>query len=61
LERKGKVSKEEALRLTNEIRNLINLGASEEHIIRHLKIGRATFFRYKRKVIKDIIKQNKTK
>jgi DNA invertase Pin-like site-specific DNA recombinase len=56
-----KVSREDRESLTNQIRNLINLGASEEHIIRHLKIGRATFFRYKRKVIKDIIKQNKTK
>jgi DNA invertase Pin-like site-specific DNA recombinase len=56
-----KVSREDRESLTNQIRNLINLGASEEHIIRHLKIGRATFFRYMRKVIKDIIKQNKTK
>jgi protein-arginine kinase len=54
-----KVSREERDRLTNMIRNLMNLGASEEHILRHLKIGRGYIFSLE-KVIKDIIKQNKT-
>jgi DNA invertase Pin-like site-specific DNA recombinase len=56
----AKIPKEERERLTNEVRELLNNGASGNSIINNLKIGRATFFRYKRRVIKDIIKQNKT-
>jgi len=53
----AKVSRQSREKLTNEIRDLLNLGVSEDHIISHLKIGRATFFRYKKRVIKQIIKQ----
>ena len=52
----AKISKEEALRLTKEVRKLIYLGIPEDKIIKDLKISRVTFFRYKKRIKEEIIK-----
>ena len=51
-----KIPKEEVLRLTKEVRKLINLGISDDKIIKDLKISRMTFFRYKKRIKEEIIK-----
>lgn len=56
---KGNVSKNKVLELTKEIRDLIDLGASDRQIIDHYKgkIDRATFYRYKKRIRNEIIKK----
>jgi hypothetical protein len=52
-----KISREDSDRLTDKIRDLLNEGKYDEDIIKGLHIGRATFFRYKKKVIRQYVRE----
>jgi hypothetical protein len=53
-----KISKEKVQELTLEIRRLIDLGLSDTQIIESYKgkIDRSTFYRYKKRIQKEIVK-----
>jgi hypothetical protein len=53
------IPREEQERIKNQIRQLIEAGNSIDTILQLTKINRRTFFRYKKKIIKEIIKEYK--
>ena len=52
------VSKEDKDKQLNQFRELINTGTKEETIIQIMNISRPTYFRLKKRIIMDIVKQH---